>query len=134
MRMSGWVLVLGAGLAGAAQAQTLDCSNAMTQREINACLGRAFEAADADLNAAYGQARDQMRQIDSGLSPDQQGAELALRDGQRAWISFRDNACAAEGFQMRGGSGEPMLVLGCKARLTQVRAQDLWTLAAGMEG
>lgn len=132
------VLILAAGLsvAGgiAVQAQTLNCNNAMTQMEINACIGMAFEAADRDLNAAYAQARDQMRQIDSGLPPNQQGAEVALRDGQRAWISFRDNTCAAEGFQMRGGSGEAMLVVGCKARLTEQRAQDLWTLAAGMEG
>lgn len=134
MRILGLVLVLGAGFAGVAQAQAVNCNNAMTQMEINACAGMAFEAADRDLNAAYAQSRDQMALIDSGLPPNLQGAEVALRDGQRAWISFRDNACAAEGFQMRGGSGEAMLVLGCMARLTQTRAQDLWTLAAGMEG
>ena len=134
MRILILTFVLTLGTAAAVQAQTLNCNNAMTQMEINACTGMAFEAADRDLNAAYAQARTQMRQIDSGLPPNQQGAEVALRDGQRAWISFRDNTCAAEGFQMRGGSGEQMLVLGCMARLTQARAQDLWMLAAGMEG
>ncbi|MDO9581781.1 MAG: lysozyme inhibitor LprI family protein [Desulfomicrobium sp.] len=134
MRFSLLAFVLTLGTAAAAQAQTVNCNNAMTQMEITACAGMAFEAADRDLNAAYAQARDQMRQIDSGLPPNQQGAEIALRDGQRAWISFRDNTCAAEGFQMRGGSGEQMLVLGCMARLTEARAEDLWVLAAGMEG
>ncbi|MFN4153606.1 MAG: lysozyme inhibitor LprI family protein [Paracoccaceae bacterium] len=128
------VLVFGAGFAVPVQAQAVNCSNAMTQMDINACAAADFNAADAALNAAYGQARDAMRRMDSGLPAHQAGAEIALRDAQRAWISFRDLACIAEGFQMRGGSAEQMLVVGCKARLTQQRAQDLWTLALGMQG
>ncbi|MDO8883437.1 MAG: lysozyme inhibitor LprI family protein [Pseudotabrizicola sp.] len=123
-----------AGFASVGQAQSLDCNNAMTQRDMNACAALEFEAADKDLNAAYGQARNAMRRMDAELMASQRGAEVALRDAQRAWITFRDNSCTAEGFQMRGGSAEPLLVLGCKARLTVVRAADLWTLAAGVEG
>lgn len=124
-------LVLG---MSAAQAQTVDCDNAMTQRDMNHCAALAFEAADEDLNAAYAEARAFMRELDTDQSSDEAGAEAALRDAQRAWIPYRDKACAAEGFLMRGGSAEAMLVLGCKARLTEQRAQDLWTLAEGAEG
>lgn len=127
-------LVCAAGFAGVAQAQAVDCPNAMTQSEMNACAARDFEAADSDLNAAYARARTAMRRLDAELAAGQAGAELALRDAQRAWITFRDTACVAEGFVMRGGSAEPLLVFGCKARLTQQRAQDLWALAAGIEG
>ncbi|MFN3724072.1 MAG: lysozyme inhibitor LprI family protein [Paracoccaceae bacterium] len=128
------VLLACAGLSGMAQAQTTDCANAMTQQDMNACAAQDLVAADRDLNAAYGQARAFMKRLDAGLIDRQRGAEVALRDAQRAWITFRDNACAAEGFQMRGGSAEPLLVLGCKARLTKARADDLWSLAAGLGG
>ena len=127
-------VVFAAGFAGAAQAQPLDCSNAMTQMDMNACVALDFDAADKDLNAAYARARSAMRRIDGELAASQVGAEAALRAAQRDWITFRDNACVAEGYQMRGGSAESMLVVGCKARLTEQRAKDLWTLAAGMEG
>ncbi|MDR7125010.1 lysozyme inhibitor LprI family protein [Pseudotabrizicola sp. 4114] len=127
-------VVFAAGFAGAAHAQSVDCDNAMTQMDMNACAANAFDAADKDLNAAYARARAAMRRIDGELDASQAGGETALRDAQRAWITFRDNACLTEGFQMRGGSAEPLLVFGCKARLTEQRAQDLWTLAAGIEG
>ena len=130
----GIVAVSCAGFAGMAQSQSPDCNNAMTQQVMNACAARDFSTADSDLNAAYAQARGVMRRIDATLPANQRGAEVALRDAQRAWVTFRDNACAAEGFQMRGGSAEPLVVLGCKARLTQARAADLWALAAGLEG
>ena len=126
-------LLLGAGFFHGAQAQSLDCNSAMTQMALNACAAREFETADVDLNAAYGQARAAMRRLDKELSEDG-GAERALRDAQRAWISYRDTACLAEGFMMRGGSAEPLVIFGCKTRLTQQRAVDLWSVAAGLDG
>ncbi len=127
-------MIVVTNFAGAAQAQALNCREAMTQQDMNACAALDHEAADKDLNAAYAQARAFMRRMDTELTASQSGAEVALREAQRAWIPYRDKACLAEGFMMRGGSAEPMLVLGCKARLTQQRAQELWTLAAGAEG
>ena len=70
-----------------------------------------------------------MKDIDTGLPRDQRGAATFLRDGQRAWITFRDAACAAEGYLMHGGSAEPMVIYGCYARLTETRAADLWMVA-----
>lgn len=120
--------------AGAATAQSVDCDDAVTQGQINACFAVMLEEADDDLNAAYSEARQVMRDIDSDLPKGEAGAEMALRNAQRAWINFRDAACLAEGFQMRGGSAEAMLVLSCQVRLTQTRAEELWMLAAGQEG
>lgn len=127
-------LTLVAAIGAPVAAQSVDCDDAVTQGQINACFAALLEEADDDLNAAYSEARDVMRQIDSDLSYDDAGAEVALRNAQRAWITFRDAACEAEGFQMRGGSAEAMLVLACQARLTQTRAEELWILAAGQEG
>jgi uncharacterized protein YecT (DUF1311 family) len=50
---------------------------------------------------------------------------VALREAQRAWITFRDKACEAEGFAMRGGSAEPLLVYGCMRQLTEERTGHL---------
>ena len=112
-----------------AGAQELDCENAMAQVELTFCAEQDWIAADADLNEAYQAAMAMMKQIDTGLPKAEQGAADFLRQGQRAWISFRDASCAAEGYIMHGGSGEPMLIYGCYARLTEARAEDLWMVA-----
>jgi len=109
-------------------AQMMDCDAALSQADMTHCAVQDFQSADADLNAAYKTARDGMRRIDAGLPASERGAEMALRDAQRAWISFRDQACKAEGYLMHGGSAEPMVVYGCMARLTQQRATDLAAL------
>ena len=112
-----------------AVAQEVDCENAEVQVELNFCAEQDWQTADADLNEAYRAALAMMQKIDAGLSQDEQGAAAFLRDGQRAWITFRDATCAAEGYAMHGGSAEPMLIYGCSARLTQTRADDLWMVA-----
>lgn len=109
-----------------AAAQEVDCENAMAQVDLTFCAEQDWVAVDADLNEAYQAAMAMMKDIDAGLPKDQQGAATYLREGQRAWISFRDASCAAEGYIMHGGSGEPMLIYGCYARLTEARAADLW--------
>ena len=122
-------LILLALLPGAALAQDVDCSRAMAQVEMTFCAEQDWLAADADLNEAYARARSVMRDIDAELPKSQRGAELALRYAQRAWITFRDQACAAEGYTMHGGSGEPMLIYGCRARLTNERTDGMLILS-----
>jgi len=117
-------------LAGPAAAQSVDCRNAMAQVELNYCAEQDFLLADADLNVAYQAARALMRRVDAGLPVTERGAEVALRDAQRAWITFRDKACLAEAYTWHGGSGQPMAYSGCRARVTAQRAADLYGLAS----
>ncbi len=93
--------------------------------ELTYCAEQDWLAADAELNAAYGVARDLMQGIDADLETSQRGAADYLRDGQRAWVTFRDATCAAEGYTVHGGSAEPMVIYGCRARLTEQRTADL---------
>lgn len=116
-------------LSAPAWAQDVDCENAQTQMEMTFCADQDWQTADADLNAAYAAAQKAMRAIDAGLPKAEQGAEANLRAGQRAWVTFRDATCAAEGYAMHGGSAEPMLIYSCRARLTEQRGADLWTMA-----
>jgi uncharacterized protein YecT (DUF1311 family) len=111
-----------------APAQTPDCANAMAQSELNICAEQDWQEADADLNTAYKQVMAEMKEMDRNLPPRLQGAEVALRDAQRAWITYRDANCTAAGFPFRGGSAEPLLVYGCLRQMTLNRTEELRAL------
>jgi uncharacterized protein YecT (DUF1311 family) len=102
--------------------------------DMNWCAHKSWQAADAELNAAYQAAMAVLRAFDAELSPTLAGGAQALREGQRAWITYRDRSCEAEGYSMRGGSAEPLVVYGCMARLTRQRAADLRMLVRDMGG
>ena len=119
-----WGLALGL-LALPATAQDVDCAIAMAQADLNQCAYQDWEEADVRLNAVYKQVVAAYSDLDSYLSEDQGSSVETLRDAQRAWISFRDLTCEAEGFAMRGGSAEPLLVYGCMRALTEERTQHL---------
>lgn len=118
------ILVL-ACLTIPAAAQEVDCANAMAQADLNACAYQEWDAADADLNAVYRQAMALLQDWDANLPADEQGGAKALKEAQRAWITFRDKACEAEGYAMKGGSAEPLLVYGCMRVLTEERTAHL---------
>lgn len=81
--------------------------------------------ADKELNRVYKQAKAAARRRDAYLEAGQVPAVIMLRDAQRAWIPFRDQACAVESTLMRGGTAQPLLKWGCMARLTRQRTEDL---------
>lgn len=108
-----------------AAAQEVDCANAVTQMDMNQCAYDDWEAADADLNDAYKEAMNLLQGWDADLPKDEQGGAQALKEAQRAWITFRDKACEAEGYAMKGGSAEPLLVYGCMRQLTEDRTNQL---------
>jgi uncharacterized protein YecT (DUF1311 family) len=129
MRLAALLLLL----ATPATAQDVDCANAMSQSDMNACAYQDWEIQDADLNAAYVAAMDLLQLWDANLPEDEKGGVKAMREAQRAWITFRDKACEAEGYAMKGGSAEPLLVYGCMARLTEARAGQLWDMVAAYD-
>ncbi len=98
-------------------AQTLNCADSsnLNQQEMNACAGQEYERTDAALNSTWSLVRRQ-------LDPSQ---KRPLLDAQRAWINYRDGQCASEGALYEGGSIQPLIVLGCKSRMTQARTQEL---------
>lgn len=111
-----------------AAAQEVDCATAMAQADLNACAYEDWETADAALNDAYQEAMALLETWDANLPEDEQGGAEALREAQRAWITFRDQACAAEGYAMKGGSAEPLLVYGCMRLLTEERTNHLTSM------
>ncbi|MEL7524719.1 MAG: lysozyme inhibitor LprI family protein [Pseudomonadota bacterium] len=130
--------VFGAALTAAltgmpAVAQTsVDCRNPVSQVEMTYCAEQDWLEADAALNTVYGRAMAKMRETDGYLPDDLKGAADTLRDAQRAWIPYRDKACAAYGYLARGGSLEPQLIYSCRADLTRARVSELEELAGGL--
>ncbi len=111
-----------------AAAQDADCTNPPDQMTITQCAYQEWQTADAELNSVYKRAMAKLQEQDSQLDAALRGGPEALRDAQRAWITFRDKTCEAEGFAMRGGSGEPMVVAFCLTRITRERTAHLYDM------
>lgn len=108
-----------------AVAQDANCTDPQSTLEMKICASRNLEAADFDLNTNYQKARGSMREMDKMLEGNLAGAEIALRDAQRLWIKYRDAACDAEGFTVRGGTLEGLIITTCLERLTRQRSREL---------
>jgi uncharacterized protein YecT (DUF1311 family) len=125
-------IVLALALQGSLESQSREyhCDSPQYQIEMNACAGIDFARADAELNSVWRKAVAQARAVDrefkeiagTDIRP---GSEAVLREAQRAWLTFRDAHCTLEGYEARGGSMEPMLFNGCRARVTGERTAQL---------
>ena len=118
-------------LAAAAQDPEIDCDNAMAQFELNACAYKEYERADAAMNAQWKVTAAHMKEIDADFDRSQDnrpGYFDTLLAAQRAWLTYRDQHCASEGYTMRGGSAEPMVISGCQTQLTEARTKQLQDL------
>ncbi len=114
--------------AAAAQDPEIDCDNAMAQFELNACAYKEFERADAAMNAQWKVTAARMKKNDADFDRSQDnrpGYFDTLLAAQRAWLTYRDKHCASEGYTMRGGSAEPMVISGCQTQLTEARTKQL---------
>ena len=122
------MLVTLLALAAAAQDPEIDCDNAMAQIELNACAYKEYERADAAMNAQWKITAARMKAIDADFDRSQDnrpGYFDTLLAAQRAWLTYRDKHCASEGYTMRGGSAEPMVISGCQTQLTDARTKQL---------
>ena len=123
MRLSSLLTAL--ALAGACTAAAaLDCANAITTLDMNACAAEDVKAADARLNAVY-------QRIMKGLSqPNEPGANHAamkatLLDAQRLWVRFREADCKAIYTRDEAGSIRNLSSLGCMKAHAEQRIKEL---------
>jgi uncharacterized protein YecT (DUF1311 family) len=93
-----------------------DCSNAVTQPELNKCAEMEYTYADKRLNIVY----DSYRNI-----LDENGRESLLAI-QRQWLKFRDLTCEHEIRDFKpmtyAGAG-PMVHAGCLRSLTEAQTK-----------
>ena len=107
-----------------------DCGN-LPQQPMNMCLLEEFQRVDAELNRQWKITADAMKANDRGIdrSYDKDpGYFDTLLAGQRGWLAWRGQQCLLESFEMRGGSGAPMVHSLCMARITRERINQLKSL------
>lgn len=109
-------MILVALWAAPASAQQLEeCDTNLTQTAMNMCMADRYAAWDGLLNDIYQRV---IPTLDAAT-------EDSLRQAQRAWITYRDLACAMERDRYAGGSIAPTIFLDCLTRLTERRTRDL---------
>ena len=126
MRLS--ALILTAFSAFAADAQASDawvCDNSQNNAEHIQCADREFRKYDADLNQVYAA----LAKVAIGDNKLQHGYGPppfnALRDAQRAWITFRDTNCHWKSTAFYGGTEQAVIMSSCRALATRDRVAEL---------
>lgn len=113
-------------VAHAADEERIDCKNAVSTYELNACADKDFTAADADLNRAYQSALKSIPELATEKPYDAKSWEAALRASQRAWVAFRDAECNNHGAMFwGGGTGATGDIIGCMTDKTKARTKEL---------
>ena len=114
--------------AASAQYPDVDCNDARTQLDMNICAHRDFKQADAEMNTQWKLNAADAKAADEGWNKtydNRPGFFETLLAGQRGWLIYRDRQCESEGFYVRGGSMEPMVISGCRAKITRARTEQL---------
>ena len=91
------------------------CPDAQSQFEMNQCAGKAYKAADAELNKVY--------QKLAAMLDEEEKAQL--KTVETAWLKYRDANCEFVGDQFKGGSIRPMIYAFCLADMTRNRTAEL---------
>jgi len=99
---------------------------------LSGCASREADWWDAMLNAEYQARRAEARRFDADTGARPLPSAEALRDMQRAWITFRDATCSFEASQWGGGTGANPAFLNCIMRMTAEQA--LYLRGAGFGG
>lgn len=106
---------------GAASAACMEGPGNSSTVAMSMCLNQEYEIWDARLNAAYQAVLAASEATDREMAELGSAAEAEaplLRDMERNWTRFRDDACAYESSRWGGGSGGGPASAGCMMRLT----------------
>ena len=113
------------GLENTASAGAPDpCASAGTQAALGECSYEGFLKATAAMSA-------QLRQLEAGLKP---GQRTTWRRVQKAWLTYRTQACHFESSQLGTGSARAMVQWQCAARMTRERSAELARIVNCREG
>jgi len=110
------LIIANAFLLAAMPTFAQDCSNAVSQPELNKCAEAEYLSADKKLNIVYNTYRNV-------LNEEEKKSLLAM---QKQWIKFRDLACKHEtlGYKpMTNASAGPMVYSGCLRSLTEAQTK-----------
>lgn len=103
-------------LSAASQAAE-SCTNESNTAKVIACFQTHLQQEDQRLNTVYKELRAKLTQTGQDL----------LRDGQRAWLQFRDSDCAWAVHTAAKKKSKPVILAACLADQTSLRADELET-------
>lgn len=123
LQLSSLIFLIAATSSASWGAETIECNNAGTQLELNACALDEFKQADQALNETYAALMKKESKDPTFVRK--------LRAAQRAWIAFRDAeidstyACNEKDARVCWGSMLPLSVSAYKTKLTRERTARL---------
>ena len=101
------------------------CAEAQTTIEIGDCVSKAYDKADAELNAVWKKVMATFEANDYMPTKIQKEWKETLLASQRDWIAFKEADCDAVGFEWFGGTGQGNAVTFCLLDHTTTRTKDL---------
>ena len=120
------LLLFSAGARAGDEEENIDCENIRNTVESNFCADKDLQSADTKLNALYKQVLTQISEDSLEKPYDRKTWENALRESQRAWMSFRDLDCkGVVPLEWSGGTGTTAAVLICLKEKTETRTKEL---------
>ncbi len=120
------ILVYLVAAASFCEVRADDCASSPTQTEMDLCEDAAQKRADAELNKAY-------REIIERLKDNEETKQLLIAS-QRLWLRFRDAECAFMASGVEGGSIYPTIVQSCRTTMTADRIKGLAVYLKCAEG
>jgi uncharacterized protein YecT (DUF1311 family) len=99
-------------------AWALDCSNPITQTDINFCAKAEFENTDKQLIEFIALISSRTDKLNA----------KRLRAVDTAWVKYRDSQCEAEMAKFEGGSVAPLAKYNCLTLMTKQRIDLLRSL------
>jgi uncharacterized protein YecT (DUF1311 family) len=127
------LVLLAAGPRPGSQEKAPDCSNAVTQQEINRCAATDANNAEAEMNKV----------LEAFTSRHKKDAVFVqrVREAQQAWLRYRDAQLSAqfatapgESTQVHYGSMYSMCYSNAKAELTRQRTEQLKEMVKSGKG
>jgi uncharacterized protein YecT (DUF1311 family) len=120
------LLLFSAGARAGDEEENIDCENIRNTVESNFCADKDLQSADTKLNALYKKVLTQISEDSLEKPYDRKTWENALRESQRAWMSFRDLDCkGVVPLEWSGGTGTTAAVLICLKEKTETRTKEL---------
>jgi uncharacterized protein YecT (DUF1311 family) len=102
-----------------------DCEDETSSNpDYKACLARAADTADALLNQEFGSLQDGVKGAAKAMGVRPEAQLDMLKDAQRRWIAFRDEACSFEDSLAFGASATGGYASSCICALSYESIND----------
>lgn len=113
-----------------ATGRRVDCAEPLTTLEVNACLGKEADKADAELNRIYKLVKIYVKAHDDEWNTviDKRPPSIQLRDAQRLWIKQRDADCSLVYSLYHQGTIRNTKAIVCSMEQTKKRTAFLQSL------